>query len=94
MLGYGNRVLCRNIFRELNILTFASHIFLLLVFVLQNKVLFLSNIDSHTIDTKQRQDLYQHQSNLTIYQKGVHYAGIKILHKLPIEIKNTSNNFT
>jgi hypothetical protein len=32
------------------------------------------------------------QANLTIYQKGVHYAGIKIFNKLPIEIKNTCNN--
>jgi hypothetical protein len=36
--------------------------------------------------------LYLPQANLTIYQKGVHYAGIKIFNKLPIEIKNTSNN--
>jgi hypothetical protein len=27
-----------------------------------------------------------------IYQKGAHYAGIKIFNKLPIGIKNTSNN--
>jgi hypothetical protein len=48
----------RNIFKELNILSFASqYIFSLLVSVLQNKVLFPSNIDSHTIDTRQRQDL-------------------------------------
>jgi hypothetical protein len=63
------------------------------MFVLFNKTLFPSNIDSHTIDTRQRQNLYLPQANLTIYQKGVHYAGIKIFNKLPIEIKNTSNNF-
>jgi hypothetical protein len=94
MLGYGNRVSCRNIFKELGILPFGSqYIFLLLRFVLQNKVLFPSNIDSHTTDTRQRQDLYPPQANLTIYKKGVYYAGIKIFNKLPIEIKNTSNNF-
>jgi hypothetical protein len=77
MLGYGNRVSCRNIFKDLNILSFASqYIFLLLVFVLQNKVLFSSNIDSHTIDTRRRQDLYLPKAKLTIYQKGVYYAGI------------------
>jgi hypothetical protein len=52
MLGYDNTVSCRNIFKELNILSFASqYIFSFLVFVLQNKVLFLSNTDSHTINT-------------------------------------------
>jgi hypothetical protein len=55
MVGYGNRVSCRNIFKELNILSFVSqYTFSLLVFVLQNKVLFPSNIDSHTIDIRQR----------------------------------------
>jgi hypothetical protein len=65
----------------------------LLVLVLQTKALFPSNTDSHTIDTRQRQDLYLPQANLTIYQKGVYFAGIKIFNKLPIQIKNTSNNF-
>jgi hypothetical protein len=51
------------------------------------------NIDSHTVDTRQSQDLYLPQVNLTVYQKGVYYAGIKIFNKLPIELKNTSNNF-
>jgi hypothetical protein len=84
MLGYGNRVSCRNIFKELGILPFSSqYIFSLLVFVLQNKVLFPSNIDSHTIDTRQRQDLHLPQANLTIYKKGVYYAGIKYLINCP-----------
>ena len=94
MLGYGNRVSCRNIFKELNILPFASqYIFSLLIFVLQNKHLFSSNIDSHAINTRHRQDLYLPQANLTSFQKGVYYAGIKMFNKLPIEIKNSSHNF-
>jgi hypothetical protein len=44
-------------------------------------------------DNHQRQDLYLPQANLTIYQKGVYYVGIIIFNKLPIEIKNTANNF-
>jgi hypothetical protein len=45
--------------------------------------LFPSNLDSHTIETRQRQNLYLPQANLPIYQKGVHYAGMKIFNKLP-----------
>jgi hypothetical protein len=93
MLGCGNRISCRNIFKELEILPLASqYIFSLSVFVLQNKTLFPPNFDSHTIETRQRQNLFLPQANLTIYQKGVHYAGITIFNNLPIEIKNTSNN--
>jgi hypothetical protein len=60
---------------------------LILSLASQNKVLFPSNIDSHT------KDLYLPQANSTIYQKGVYYAGIRIFNKLPTEIKNASNNF-
>jgi hypothetical protein len=35
--------------------------------------------------------LHLPQANLTIYQKGAYYAGIKIYNKLPLGIKNTSN---
>jgi hypothetical protein len=94
MLGCGNRVSRRNLFKELDILPLASqYIFSLSMFVLQNKTLFPSNIDSHTIDTRQRQNLHLPQVNLTVYQNGAYYAGIKIYNKLPIENNNTSNNF-
>jgi hypothetical protein len=42
--------------------------------------------DSHTIVTRQIQNLHFPQANLTIYQKGVYYAGIKMFNNLPIEI--------
>jgi hypothetical protein len=86
MLGCGSRVSCRNIFKELEILPLASqYIFSLSMFVLQNKTLFPSNFDSHTTETRRRQNLFLSQANLTIYQKGVHYAGIKIFNNLPIK---------
>jgi hypothetical protein len=32
------------------------------------------------------------QANLTIYQKGAYYSGIKIFNDLPLEIKNFADN--
>jgi hypothetical protein len=59
MLGYGNTVSCRNIFKELGILPLASqYLFSLLLFVSYNKALFSSNIDSHTIATKVKTCIY------------------------------------
>jgi hypothetical protein len=47
MLGYGNTVSCRNIFKELGILPLVlQYLFSLLLFVSYNKALFSSNIDS------------------------------------------------
>jgi ABC-type transporter Mla maintaining outer membrane lipid asymmetry ATPase subunit MlaF len=64
----------------------------LLMFVVQNKNLFLTNNDNHHLDTRQRNHLYLPQTKLTIYQKGAYYSGIKIFNNLPLEIKNVAGN--
>jgi len=60
--------------------------------VVQNKNLFSTEIENPNIDTRQRNNLYLPQANLTIYQKGAYYSGIKIFHNLPLEIKNVTGN--
>ena len=62
------------------------------MFVVQNKTFFLTNNENHNIDTRQRNNLYLPQANLTIYQKGAYYSGIKIFSNLPLEIKNVASN--
>jgi len=52
---------------------------LLLMFVVQNKRFFSTNNENHNIDTRQRNNLYLPQANLTIYQDGAYYSGIKFL---------------
>jgi len=42
--------------------------------------------------TRQRNNLYLPQENLTIYQKGAYYSGIKIFNNLPSKIKNVAGN--
>jgi hypothetical protein len=78
--------------KTLNILPLLSqYIFSLLMFVINNKDLFLTNSNHYGISTRQANNLHLPQANLTLYQKGVHYSGIKIFNSLPIEIKNISN---
>jgi len=60
----------------------------LLMFVVQNKNLFSTNIENRNIDTRQRNNLYLPQANLTVYQKGASFWVIKIFNNLPLEIKN------
>jgi len=62
------------------------------MFVVQNKKYFLTNNESHNIDTRQRNDLHLAQANLTIYQRGAQYLGIKIFNNLPLEIKIVADN--
>jgi hypothetical protein len=54
--------------------------------------LFLTNTENHNLDTRQRNNLYLPQANLTMYQKGAYYLGIKIFNNLPLEIKNVAGN--
>jgi hypothetical protein len=62
------------------------------MFVVQNKKLFLTNDENHNIDTRQRNNLYLPQANLTIYQEGAYYLGIKFFNNLLLEIKNDAGN--
>jgi hypothetical protein len=64
----------------------------LLMFVVQNKNSFSTNNENHNIDTRQRNNLYLPQENLTIYQKGAYYLGNKIFNNLPLEIKIVADN--
>jgi len=70
---------CRQPFKELNILPVSSQYTLsLLLFTTKNKDQFMTNSQIHRITTWQTSDLYIPAANLTIYQKGVYYQGIKI----------------
>jgi hypothetical protein len=44
------------------------------------------------IITRQTSDLYVPTANLTIYQKGVYYSGIKVYSHLPTAIKELSGD--
>ena len=67
MEGYGTRVSCRNLFKKLQILpSTLQYLLFLLTFVVQNKNLFSTNNENHHIETRQRNNLYLPQANLTI----------------------------
>jgi len=80
-------------FKKVQILPLTSQYTLsLLMFVVQTKKIFSTNNENHNIDTRQRNNLYLPQANLTTYQKGAYYLGIKIFNNLLLEIKNAAGN--
>jgi len=84
---------CWQLFKDLNILPIQSqYIYSILLFVTKNKDQFLSNSQVHKINTRQTFDLYIPTANLTIYQKGVYYSGIKIYNHLPTAINDLSDD--
>jgi len=53
------------------------------MFVVENKSIFQLKSEMHGINTRQNSNRYQPQANLTLYQKGVYYSGVKIFNNLP-----------
>jgi hypothetical protein len=49
---------------------------------------FQTNSDIHSLNTGHKHDLHMPNANLTSYQKGACYAGIKLFSTLPSNIIN------
>jgi hypothetical protein len=87
-----NRDLCRKSFKKLKILPlYTQYIFSLLLYIVNNKQLFISNRESHNISARSSIDLHPPTSDLTKFQKGAYYSGIKIFNHLPTNIKCLTN---
>jgi hypothetical protein len=70
----------------------SHYIISLLLFVVNNRDKFFINSEIHNINTRHISNLHLPSTNLDIYQKGVHYSGIKIFNSLIFTIKNFSDN--
>ena len=89
IMNLSKNVSCRQTFKDLNILPVPSQCKLsVLLFLTKNKDQFMTNSQMHKITTRQCFELYLSAANLTIYQKGVYYQGIKIYNHLRKAIKN------
>ena len=71
----------------------AQYIYSTTMFVINNRQHFNENSKLYDIKTRNNKNLFQPQSNLSTYQRGPFYAGIKIYNNLPIQIKLLSSNF-
>ena len=83
---------CRELFKKLEILPlYSQYIFSLSIFVIKNKHLFSTNYHIHNVHTRFKTNLHPPTANLTKFQKGVYYSGIKIFTNLPHNIKDLAN---
>jgi len=91
IMGLRSRDSCREHFKKLKILPLRSqYIQLLLLFVVDNKRYFKENSDIHNINTRTKSNLHQPIANLSKYQKGAYYSGIKVYNSLPTWIQDLS----
>jgi hypothetical protein len=88
MSGLRSRDSCKDAVRDWGILLLQSqYIFSLLIFVVNNLGLFHRSSQIYGLNMRHNFDLYHPQANLTIYQSGPYYFGIKLFNHLPLKIK-------
>jgi hypothetical protein len=87
-----NRVSCRGLFSDFEILTVTSlYIFETLCFLKKNKIYTTLYSDVHSYNTVHKHNLYVQPCNTSRCKKSVTNMGIKICNNLPSEIKTTQN---
>jgi len=88
-----SRTSCRNLFKQLGILPLQSqYIYSIMSFVSTNRELFVNNAVIHNFPTRNQKDLHPPIANLSVFQKGVYFSGIKIYNNLPTRIKQLSHD--
>jgi hypothetical protein len=79
-------------FKELKILhLFSKYIYSVLIYLAGNIQLYTMNKEVHNYNINSS-NFHMPNANLTKYQKGVYYMGMKLFNQLPIDIKNSVNN--
>ena len=67
------------------------YILSLLLFAIDNGNYFLVNAEIY-ISARNKSNLHLPIFNLSVYQKGTHYSGIRVFNGLPSQIKDLSHN--
>ena len=62
------------------------------MFLNKNKNQFIVNSEIYHCATRQQSNFHQPLPNLTKYQKGIGYLGVKVFNKLPLYIKEECDN--
>jgi hypothetical protein len=63
-----------------------------LMFVANNMDLYHTTLQIHGLNARRNLDLYRPQTNLTTYQRGPYYFGIKLFNHLPLNITELIHN--
>jgi hypothetical protein len=92
MVGVKPQNSCRGLFKRLQILPHpCEYMFSLLNFIINNQEHFQTNSAVHSVNTRNKHHLHRPVANLTCFQKGVYYSGIKIFNNLPSSLKSLMN---
>ena len=84
---------CRNTFKTMKILPFYSqYIFSILIYIINNRHLFITNQEVHNVNIRSNLKFHVPGSNLTKFQNGVYYSGIKLFNHWLSSIRSLAND--
>ena len=87
MVGCRSRDSCRKLFFNFKILPLPSlHILSILLLKIRNKNQFLVHSEIYYTDTRQHTNFHHPSVNVTKYQKGVYYLGVKVFNPLNVQL--------
>jgi hypothetical protein len=89
------RTSCRKLFKKLDILRAPSqYIYSVMSFFIWNQEKFQTDSSVHNINARNKHHLHRPVANLSYFQKGASYCGIRIFNSLPRSITNFKNDKT
>lgn len=92
LAGLQHRDSCRNHFRKLKIITLPGcFILTCLEYVHARRDIIIKNADTHSYNTRYRDDISVPYHRITKSQKSYHYISVKLYNALPAEIKCFNN---
>ena len=92
MVGAHPRTSCRKLFKRLEILKIPSQcIYSFMSFLIGNQAKFQTNLSVHCTNTRNKHHLHRPVANLSWFQKGASYSGIRIFNNLPRSITSLGN---
>jgi len=95
MVGAHPRTSCRRLFKKIEILTVPSqYICSLMSFFIGNQEKFQTNSSAHSTNTRNKHHLHRPIANLSCFQNGASYSGIRIFSSLPRSTTSLKNEKT
>jgi hypothetical protein len=85
-MNVDSKISCRYLFKHP---LHSQYTYSLIMFVARNSELFVTNANVHNFPTRSHNDLYLPIANLSVFQKGVYYSGVKFFNNLPADLKQT-----
>ena len=84
---------CRELFKDLQIMTlYSQYIYSLILVVVNNKMLFTLNNETHMYNTRNNNNLHLPLVHLTKLNKGPYITGIKVFNHLPRNLRTFAYN--